>query len=148
MHSWRHARFIREQHAGPIVEFAIIVPVLLLLLFGVIELAWAFSRRSLLVTATREAARFGATLSNPCGANAAIRAELNRRLPVARPDTVPWANIEVKAPGTTTAGCTLVGDTVVVRVTSYPYRPVIGLAAPVVRAIDLKASAVFFWERR
>lgn len=142
------SRFIRELHAGPVVEFAIIVPVILILLLGVIELAWAFSRRSLLVTATREAARFGATLTDPCASNAALRAELNRRLPVAPRDSVPWANIQVKAPGAVTAGCTQVSDTVVVRITSYPYRPIFPLATPIVRAIDLRASAVFFWERR
>lgn len=147
MRSWQRWRFVRESDAGPIVEFAIIVPVLLLLVFGVIDLAWAFNRRSALVTAAREGARFGAVLANPCSQNAEIKNRVIARL--ASGPTIPAASITVSAPGTATAGCTLATDTtVVVRIISDPnFRAITPFFQLLQRSISLRASAAFRWER-
>lgn len=144
MRTWRRWRFVRELHAGPVVEFAIIVPVLLLIVFGVVDLAWAFNRRSALVTASREAARFAAVLRDPCSSVDQVKARLNSRL---TGDTIPWANITFLAPGTATTGCTVVTDSVVVRVTNAPYRAITPFFSLLRRAVNLRASAVFRWER-
>ncbi len=61
-----YRRFERETQAGPIVEFAIIVPVLLLLLLGIVDIGFAYFRMNSLVAAVREGARFAAVQGNPC----------------------------------------------------------------------------------
>jgi Flp pilus assembly protein TadG len=144
MRRWKQSRFVQELDAGPIVEFAIIVPVLLLLVLGVVEVAVLFNRRNSLVTATREAARFGAVLAQPCSNGNNIRARLNSRLP--RNDTIVWANITVVAPGTASGQCTSGAENVEVRVTSDP-RLKLFPRFPMLGNINLRASAVFRWER-
>jgi Flp pilus assembly protein TadG len=52
-------RFIRKEHGGVAVEFAIIVPILVLLVFGIIDLSHAWYMRHLLSDASREGARYG-----------------------------------------------------------------------------------------
>lgn len=59
-------RFARDTTAGPIVEFAIIVPVLLLLLLGIIDFANAFFEKNVMISAVREGARLAAVQPMPC----------------------------------------------------------------------------------
>ena len=60
--------FLRRSHAGQrgqgMVEFAIIVPVFLLLLMGMLEFGFVFTHNLTLEYATREGARAGSALSN------------------------------------------------------------------------------------
>lgn len=139
-------RFIREHDAGPIVEFAIIVPVLLLMLIGIIDLAWAFNRRNSYVTGVREGARFAAVSVDPCGSADIIRGIVNSRI-VPRRDSVPWANITVTS---RTGACIIPGDSsITVRVANVPYTGMTGIPLPsfIGQAINLSASATFRWER-
>lgn len=136
------SRFVRELDAGPIVEFAIIVPILLLLLVGIFELAWAFNRRNSFVTAAREGARFASVSPDyPCSGTVpdSVKHAMARRF-VAGRDTVPWANIVVSCPDSTT---------VQVQVVNMPYQSMLGVSLPrfLGRGITLSASATFRWER-
>ena len=54
----------RLQHGQGLVEFALLVPVFLLLLLGMIEFGFAFTHNQTLEYATREGARTGAALSH------------------------------------------------------------------------------------
>lgn len=45
------------------IEFALILPVLIALLFGVMECSWLFLQQSNVVTAVREGVRYGVTVS-------------------------------------------------------------------------------------
>jgi Flp pilus assembly protein TadG len=138
------SRFVRELDAGPIVEFAIIAPVLVLMLIGVIELAWAFNTRNTYVTAVREGARFAAvqvapTTNNPCTDHlAAIRTVVRSRI-TAGVDVVPDGNIT----------CTFSGGNVTVRIVNQAYvsRTRVSLPRFLSRAITLNATATFRWER-
>jgi Flp pilus assembly protein TadG len=64
-----------RQRGQGMVEFAIIVPVFLLLLMGMLEFGFVFTHNLSLEYATREGARAGATLSN--GGTGALPAECN-----------------------------------------------------------------------
>jgi hypothetical protein len=52
-------RLIRREHGGVALEFAIIFPVLVLLLFGIIDFGHAWYMEHLLSNASREGARYG-----------------------------------------------------------------------------------------
>jgi hypothetical protein len=52
-------RGIRAEHGGIAVEFAIIFPILMLLVFGVIDFGHAWYMRHLMSDASREGARYG-----------------------------------------------------------------------------------------
>lgn len=50
----------KRRWAGATVEMAVVTPLLLTMLFGIIEYGWAFTVRQALVTAAREGARTAA----------------------------------------------------------------------------------------
>lgn len=53
-------RGIRAEHGAVAVEFAILVPVFLLLVFGIIDFGHAFYMKQMVSNASREGARYGA----------------------------------------------------------------------------------------
>lgn len=53
--------FGRNENGQSLVEFAIVVPVLLLLLIGIVEFGWLFNGQITLTAAAREGARAGVT---------------------------------------------------------------------------------------
>jgi Flp pilus assembly protein TadG len=65
--------FIRKEKGAAMVEFAIVLPLLLILLFGIIELSIALYDKAVLTNASREGARAGIVAQNPRVADAAIR---------------------------------------------------------------------------
>jgi Flp pilus assembly protein TadG len=54
-----------KQQGAALVEFAIVLPVLLLLVFGMIELGIALYDKAVITNASREGARAGVVYSNP-----------------------------------------------------------------------------------
>ena len=60
----RWLRLKRESKGSAAVEFALFLPVLLMLIFGVIELGSAWYARQMLVNASREGARYGILYSS------------------------------------------------------------------------------------
>jgi hypothetical protein len=52
-------RFIRKEHGGVAVEFAIILPVLVLLVMGIIDFGHAWYMKQIIINASREGARYG-----------------------------------------------------------------------------------------
>lgn len=70
------------RHGSSAIEFALLLPLLLALLFGIIEFGWLFQRQSSLVSAVREGARAGVTYAlddtpNPLdAADARVRSAL------------------------------------------------------------------------
>lgn len=61
----RHGGIGRRQRGTAAVELALILPVFLLLLFGLMELSVAFYDQAVLTNASREGARAGIVLRNP-----------------------------------------------------------------------------------
>jgi Flp pilus assembly protein TadG len=56
---------IKDQKGASAVEFAILLPVLLLVLFGIIEFSVAFYDKAMITNASREGARAGIVLRDP-----------------------------------------------------------------------------------
>jgi hypothetical protein len=145
-----HRRALRNFHrgtaGGPIVEFAIIVPVLLLLLFGIVDFARAFFQRNNLVAAAREGARFAAVMEAPCGNEAAIRARVISY----------FSGVGSPAPANTAASIPITMDcttptsptNIMVEIVNYPFNPITPLFGMFGRGvIQLNAQATYRWER-
>ena len=61
----RGQRLRRRHHGVAVVEFALILPVFLLLVLGVVELSVMFHDQAVITNASREAARAGVVLRKP-----------------------------------------------------------------------------------
>jgi Flp pilus assembly protein TadG len=57
-------RFLRRTRAAAIVEFALVVPILFLLVWGIISFSRAYQRLNALTSSLREGARVASTLDN------------------------------------------------------------------------------------
>lgn len=67
-----------NQRGGAAVEFALLLPVLIMVLFGIIEFGVALSRQQVLDTASREGARLGIRQAVPRPTSANIQAQVRR----------------------------------------------------------------------
>ena len=70
-------RFIRKERGGVAVEFAIILPVLVLLVFGIIDFGHAWYMRHLMSDASREGARYGSRYLTDSSGNRLLPKNLN-----------------------------------------------------------------------
>ncbi|WP_310571136.1 TadE/TadG family type IV pilus assembly protein [Gemmatimonas sp.] len=139
-------RFLREHDAGPIVEFAVVVPVLLLLLFGIVDFAQAFGQRNNLVAAVREGARFAASSSDPCNDQVRIRKQVTDYFVNVTGNSLPVVPTIAFTPVNVCSGATPRNlESVMVCVRNYPVNSTISKLTK--RALVLQASAVFRWEQ-
>ena len=60
MRTLRRMRFLRGERGAALVEFAIVLPLLLMIVFGIIDFARAFYTQNNLTSAVREGARWAA----------------------------------------------------------------------------------------
>lgn len=67
------------QKGATMVEFAIAIVLLLILIFGIIEIGLYVLNRQIIVNACREGARFGVVIRNPRHSDEEIRAEIVSR---------------------------------------------------------------------
>jgi Flp pilus assembly protein TadG len=56
---------LKKQRGASVVEFAIVLPVMLLVIFGVVEFSLVMYDKAVVTNASREAARYGVVLSSP-----------------------------------------------------------------------------------
>lgn len=99
----RHMAIRRQaQQGAAAVEFALILPILLLVFFGMIELSLALYDKSILTNASREGARAGIVLSSPKLTDAQIRTVVlnytNGALISLGSTTAPTVTIEQSTP--------------------------------------------------
>jgi len=75
-------RRLRDQRGAAVVEFALIVPILVMLVFGIVDFGWAMNRDTLVNNAAREGAREGSL--NPVQADvvASVRNSLSTLEPL------------------------------------------------------------------
>lgn len=97
----------RKQRGVAAVEFALIAPIVFLLLFGIVEFGLALWRKQVLTSAVREAARQGVVATNPRKTIGQIQGVVGKYLA-----DVGWdsglANTSVSAACTTAGGTQLV----------------------------------------
>jgi Flp pilus assembly protein TadG len=125
-------RFVSEQRAASMIEFAIVAPLLFLLVFGIIDFGRAFFLYNNLTNAARDGARVGAVLEI-VGNEDAIRAQVRSRINDAGAGT---ADVEVTYPP-----APVNQRTVRVRIVNYPFQPVTSLAFP--NAVNFNVTAEF-----
>jgi len=99
----RHMAIRRQvQQGAAAVEFALVLPILLLVFFGMVELSLALYDKAILTNASREGARAGIVLSSPKMTDAQIRAVVlnytNGSLISLGPTTAPTVTVEQSTP--------------------------------------------------
>ncbi len=136
--------FVRES-GGAVIEFAIVVPILLVILFGIIDFARMLLTRNSLVNAVREGARYGA-VQPPTGwaaTQTAIQGKVRGRIATFGGNATDASTATVTtspAPGTGTSA----DYVVTVTVTGFPYRPLTPVLTMINRgAITMTATAQF-----
>ena len=91
----------RGEKGANLVEFAFIAPLLILLLFGIVEFAWVFATNLDVKHGAREGARITA-VNTPDTGNVDLAAEICSRIDLAGSDpatTVTWASDGTPAVG-------------------------------------------------
>jgi Flp pilus assembly protein TadG len=74
---------LRSESGASAVEFALLLPVLMLILFGIIEFGLALYQQAILTNASREGARLGIVQSSPPIALAAVDTRIDTYLTAA-----------------------------------------------------------------
>jgi len=71
---------LRSESGASAVEFALLLPVLMMILFGIIEFGFALYQQAILTNASREGARLGIVQSIPAITTAQINAAIDTYL--------------------------------------------------------------------
>jgi Flp pilus assembly protein TadG len=127
------ARPPRGERGATLVEFAIVAPLLFLLIFGLIEVSWAFSQQVEVRHGARETARLAAT---DYGDLSAIVGEGCSRMHA----TVAGAQVTLTSSGAA------VGETVTVEVQA-PMQTLTGFLDPMLAGATVASSAEMRIER-
>ncbi len=124
----RRGRRVTGSRGQAILEFAIITPLLLLFLFGIVDFAWVMNNKVVTVNAAREAARLGAT--------GATVDEICDRAVAQSQELITRDHVTVEFVDTNGDNKLLPGDAVTVRI-SFPYRAITPLGGLVgVQVLD------------
>lgn len=137
----RALRLGRDEDGAAVVEFALVMPILALIVCCIIDLGRAFYTVNNIVSAVREGARYGALLAAP--KSPLGEGEIKERVRTASPpfggDSLTNDQIEVIFPPP--------GELLTVRVT-YPFRPLMPIAdAFGMGTWSIVRQATFRWER-
>jgi len=110
-------RMLRDEHGASAVEFAFIVPLLIVLVLGIAEFGHAFQVQGTLSAAAREGVRAMALRNDPVDAKAVVRNAADSIDPA-----VTDAQITIKVVGGTSVTCptTGAGNTAVRLTITYP----------------------------
>jgi Flp pilus assembly protein TadG len=146
----RRLRGLRSERGAALVEFALVVPLLMLMMCATIDFGLAVYTLNNLTAAVREGGRYAATLDRPAwqlngGTNAQSDVSdrvynyivgMNNGLTA----TQTKALISVSTPDPTTGIIT-------VQITGYPYRPVTPLSTLLgLATVNMNRRAIFRWE--
>ncbi len=151
----RATRMGRARHRGvELVEFALLAPVLLLIVFGVIEFGFVFNDHLELRSGSREGARLAA-VDNGCANSQCTttpQAQLDALISATRAKAnglAGQASIRVSVNCSNAGGCpvSVVGTDTVMVCVNYTVRSVTGLLAPLVDNYVLRASATMRLEQ-
>jgi Flp pilus assembly pilin Flp len=136
----RSRKLIREEDGAAVVEFALVMPILALIIFGIIDFGRAFYTVNNIISAVREGSRYGAILAAPMSTLG--QSEIRTRVRgVSKPfggDTLRDEHIEIEFDG----------ELITVRVDSFPFQPLTPIAGALgVGTWPISRQATFRWER-
>jgi Flp pilus assembly pilin Flp len=137
----RLRKFVRNEEGAAVVEFALVMPILALIIFGIIDFGRAFYTVNNIISAVREGARYGAILAAPMSTTG--QQEIRDRVrSVSQPfggDSLRDEQILIEFPD---------AELVRVRVENYPFRPLTPIAGALgVGTWPITRQATFRWER-
>jgi Flp pilus assembly protein TadG len=137
-------RLVGRERGAAAVEFALIAPLLFMLLFGIFEFGLVWSQKNVYVGAAREGARYAAvncdssSPSNGCTANGDTWGLVKDRITSAAVGyPVSFSGFTVTTnPATTTGACTTAGSQIKVHWTQamtidIPFLPTYNLSVPI-----------------
>ena len=137
------AKFGRSEHGAAMVEFAIVAPLLFMLVFGIIDFGRALFVFNNLTNAAREGARFGATRIDPAPTTGAVQTAIRTRV-------TQYVNGGMNGtPTGYTVGIVANNQSVTVTIQNFPFQMLTPFAnmLPGLRAITMPiVSSNFRWE--
>lgn len=72
--------YVKREEGAAMIEFALVLPLLLMILFGIIEFGLVLFRQEVITNASREGARFGILIGDPRPSTAQIEDVINTYL--------------------------------------------------------------------
>jgi Flp pilus assembly protein TadG len=144
-------RFRRDERGAAVVEFALVLPLLLLLVFMLIDATRAFYTLNSLISAAREGARYASAQALDCPTPSQAQQDavkdkvVNAAVLLGGTQlTRSYVQVTLGVAGGGAATC----ENVQVRIENYPFRPATPLANIVgADSILMTREAVFRWER-
>ena len=129
--------YLKREEGAAAVEFALVLPLLILILFGIIEFGLVLYRQEVITNASREGARYGIVIGSPRPTTGEIEDVVNTYLTNAGLNAGN-ATIEVTPPPVMSSGSDLT-----VRVV-YPYNFLVlpNFAASLTDTLNLSATTV------
>lgn len=73
-------RVLRKNDGATLVEFAIVIPIFMVLTFGIIEFGIIMYNKALITNASREGARFGILYTDPPKEHATLKSEIETKV--------------------------------------------------------------------
>jgi Flp pilus assembly protein TadG len=122
----------KSMRGQSVVEFALVVPLLLLIILGIVEFSRMFETLNVLTSAAREGARVAAVTAPDVG-----RAQTAARNVLTAGNVTETPSISVSGPNANSE------ITVTVRVT---YTPITGYFIPGIHAMSIQRAATMRWE--
>jgi len=130
---------LRRESGAAMVEFAIVLPLFLLITWGVIDFGRLFFTSNSLANAVREGGRYAAVLPDPVASAAAVKTKVKQSfVPFGGP---ALTDAEISIDTTTIAGG------VIVTITGYPAPVLTPLSAVIGTRSTMTRSATFRRER-
>jgi Flp pilus assembly protein TadG len=137
--------FARSDSAAALVEFAIVLPILLLIVFGIVDFGRALYTANNLTSAVREGARLASTQISPDPTTAASKTAVTNA--VKNYVIAISASAPVPTVTETFSGAPPTMQSITVQITSYPFTPITPLAGLIgLGTISMSPSATFRWE--
>ncbi len=137
--------FAGSEKAAALVEFAIVLPILLLIVFGIVDFGRALYTANNLTSAVREGARLASTQISPDATGAAQKTAVSNAV---KAYVVAFGgNAGAPTVSETFAGAPPNMQSITVSIVSYPFTPITPLAGLIgLGTIQMSPSATFRWE--
>jgi Flp pilus assembly protein TadG len=135
----RLSRLFRQEDGAAMVEMAIVLPIFLLLVWGVIDFGRLLFTANSMATAVREGARQAAVMADPVASQAVVKARVEAAFTPFGSPAITDAEISVDVVS--------VPGSVIVKVTDYPWPTLTPLASLLGANINITRQATFRLER-
>lgn len=137
--------FARSDRAAALVEFAIVLPILLIIVFGIVDFGRALYTANNLTSAVREGARLASTQINPdpttAGSKSAVQTAVSSYV------VAFGGNAGAPTVSETFTGAPPNMQSITVKIVNYPFQPLTPLAGLIgLGTIQMSPSATFRWE--